>query len=67
MFKKPSSTVGRVQSEESGQPSVPARRAGLAQSGLTVDELVLLAGDVGDIDVVGRGGKLLVLLVGEDL
>lgn len=33
----------------------------------TVDELVLGADNVGDIDVVGGGGELLVLAAGEDL
>lgn len=30
-------------------------------------KLVLAAGDVGDIHVVGRGGEILVLLAGEDV
>lgn len=34
---------------------------------LTVDELVLGPGDIGNIDVVGRGGELFVFTSSEDL
>lgn len=75
MLRNPSSSVGCAAPRQARSAIEPqSLRSALAPEPpaawmwkLTVDELVLLAGDVGDIDVVGRGGKLLVLLVGEDL